>query len=216
MHRNAVADGIPVVFTVEPEIAIIGTGFTGNKNRKGHFAPGVAFAELVYHSLNTFDFIRISAEIQTQRGQIQGSLVTELPLQEGNLDFNIDPGNWHFGEENEQAVIRCSVILKDGHGVLINNAQILFTSSKSRFYWRNWANDRFVMFYPEPSIDVTGQVDRRGVEEPGVALIYLLGGEQDFFFDPFTFRTEVELEAKVLGYESETLKTKTLVVTREF
>ena len=216
IHRNPVADGIPVVFTVEPEFATIGTGFTGNRNRNGISMPGVAFTEIVYNSVNTFDHIEISANMQTDHGLIMHSCDAFLPLQGGKLDFNIDPGNWHFDEENEQAVIRCRVFLRDGHGVLINNAQILFTSSKSRFYWKNFANDRFVMFYPEPAIDVTGQVDRGGAEEPGEALIYLLGGEPEFFFDPFTLRTEVEIEVKVLGYESETTKTKTLVVTRAF
>ena len=214
IQRNPVKDGIPVVFTVEPEIATVGSGFTGNKNRHGISTPGVAFTELVYHSVNTFDRIEIGAEIQWERMGMANSLEAVLPLQNGKLDFNADPGNCHFNEDNERARIKCWVVLTDGHGVLIDNAPILFTTSRSKFYWRDFRNDRFCLFYPEPAIKLTSTMDGHNHINHGKAAVYLLGEEQDFFFDLFTFRTEVELEAKVLGYESETTKTRTLVVTR--
>ncbi|MBT3234252.1 MAG: hypothetical protein HN356_15755 [Calditrichaeota bacterium] len=215
LHRNPVADGIPAVFTCEPEIATIGTGYTGNKNRKGESIPGVAFAELVYHSVNTFDPIEISCDFQTDRGLIMNSREAILPLQDGRLDFNIDPGNWHFGQGDDPTFIKCWVVLTDGHGTLINNAPILFTTSKSRFYWSNFIRGTYEPFYPEPAIKYTSVPDPgRNDIEYGRATVYLMGEEQEFFFDPFELRTEVELEAKVLGYESETKKTRALVVTR--
>ncbi|MBT7616757.1 MAG: hypothetical protein HN590_05675 [Calditrichaeota bacterium] len=213
-NRNPVADDIPVVFSVEPEIAIVESGFTGNVSSSGYSEPGVAFAELVYNSSNTFDHIEISAEVQSDRGWIHSSYEAILPLQQGQLDLFIDPGNWQFNEDNEDAVIRCWALLKDGHGVLINSAPIHYTVSKSQLWWHNIETNEYESFFPEPSIKYTGIVDRQNGDSPGIATVYLRGRERDFFFDPFTMQTEVVLEAKVLGYESETLITKTLVVTR--
>lgn len=216
IHYNPVSDGCPVVFTCEPEIANVELGITGNKSSLGYSEHGVAFAALVYNSLNTFNQIEIQGEVQSSQGQLQGSIEAILPLQHGQLDLYIDPGNWQFNEDNNQAAIRCWAIVKDGHGTLINNAPILYTASKSRFFWLNFQTSQFESFAPEPAIRYTGIVDRQNNQPPGQATVYLMGEEQDFFFDPFTFRTEVVIEAKVLGYEGETMKTKTLVVTREF
>jgi hypothetical protein len=214
MDRNPVADGIPVVFTVEPEIATVEAGITGNQSNLGYSEHGVAFANLVYNSLNTFDEIEISAQAIGNRGQIRHSHEINLPLQQGKLELNIDPGNWQFNEDNEDAVIRCWALLKDGHGVLINSAPIHYTVSKSQLWWHNIEINEYESFFPEPAIKYTGIVDRQNDDSPGIATVYLRGRERDFFFDPFTMQTEVLLEAKVLGYESETLITKTLVVTR--
>jgi len=65
IHRNPVADRIPVVFTVDPEIANIAPGYTGNDGVSGNATQGLAYAALIYNSINTFDPINISAEITT-------------------------------------------------------------------------------------------------------------------------------------------------------
>jgi len=216
LYRNPARDGVSVVFTVEPEIATVGTAYTGNKNRNGVSIPGVAFTELVYHSANTFNEIEISAEVQWERMMMPRSLEALLPLQEGKLDFSIDPGNWQFDEDNRlaDAVIRCWAILRDGHGTLINNAQILFSSSRSRFWSYDFREGRFDVFFPNPSIKYTGIDDDENNEPPGQATVYLIGGEGDFYLDPFSLQTDVKVEARVLGFESETATSRTLYITR--
>jgi len=214
IHRNPVADGCPVIFTVEPEIANISTGFTGNVNFNGVATQGLAFGELVYQSVNTFDDIEISAEIRTARGAIVGSREAFLPLQKGRLDLNIDPGNWHFDEERDQSDIRCWAILKDGHGVAINNAPVVFTSSQSSFWWKDFSNDRFIMYFPDPSIKYTGVVDRQNNEQPGHATVYLRGEAQNYFLDPFTLETTVKIEAKVEGFDDVYAEPKFMMFSR--
>ncbi|MBM3325644.1 MAG: hypothetical protein FJY65_01490, partial [Calditrichaeota bacterium] len=81
IHRNPVANNIPVVFTVDPQIATISAGLTGNRSRAWNSIPGVAFADLIYHSVNTFDEITISAEVHTTGGMITGTREHKLPLQ---------------------------------------------------------------------------------------------------------------------------------------
>jgi len=214
IHRNPVADGWPVVFTVEPEIANISTGFTGNENSNGVATQGLAFGELVYHSVNTFEEIEISANIMVDRGLIMGAREAFLPLQRGRLDLNIDPGNWHFNEERDQSDVRCWATLKDGHGVAINNAPVVFTTSQSRFWWKDFSNDRFIMFFPDPSIKYTGIVDRQNNEQPGHATVYLRGEEEDYFLDPFTLETTVKIEAKVEGFDDVYAEPKFMLFSR--
>jgi len=203
IHRNPVANNIPVVFTVDPEIANISTGYTGNEGQDGQTIPGLAFGDLVYHSIYTFDPIEISAGVQTARGQITGSREHILPLQKGCIDLNVDPGNWMFDEDDhELAQIRCWAVLKDGHGIEINNAPVLFTSSRAEFWWYDFSRDRLVQFFPDPTRKFTGVVDRENNELPGQATVYLIAEEHDIFLDPFTPEVSVEIEAKVEGYEN--------------
>ncbi len=200
IHRNPVANRIPVVFTVEPEIANIEAAWTGNLGAAGTPVQGLAYARLVYNSVNTFDAIEIQAEVQTERGQIQGSREHVLPLQEGLLELNVDPGNWMFNEENDQADIRVWAVLTDGHQIRINNAPVLFTSNRARFWWKDFSNDRFNMFFPDASRKFTGIVDRQNNEEPGVATVYLRAEMPDIFLDPFTLEVTVQINASVEGY----------------
>jgi len=201
IHRNPVANRIPVVFTVEPEIANIEAAWTGNTGAAGTPVQGLAYSALVYNSVNTFDAIEISAEVQTAQGQITGSREHVLPLQEGLLELNVDPGNWMFDEDNDQADIRVWAILTDGHQIRVNNAAILFTSNRARFWWKDFSNDRFNMFFPEASRKFTGIVDRQNNEAPGVATVYLRAIEPDIFLDPFTLEVTVQINAVVEGYD---------------
>lgn len=201
IHRNPVADRIPVVFTVNPEIATIDPGFTGNVGIAGAPTPGLAFSNMVYNSLNTFDLIEISAEVQTPEGIISGAREHELPMQEGNLELNVDPGNWMFEEGNEEARIRCWVVLKDGHEILINHGPILFTSNRARFSWYNFRRNDYEEFYPDPARKLTGIFDQENVEERGQATVYLIAEEPDIFLDPFTLEVTVQINASVEGYD---------------
>ncbi|MFH0766290.1 MAG: Ig-like domain-containing protein, partial [Calditrichota bacterium] len=201
IHRNPVADRIPVVFTVDPEIATIDPGYTGNEGRAGAPVPGLAYADMIYNSVNTFDPIQISAEVQTRQGIIAGTREHILPLQEGSLDLHVDPANWMFQEGSEDAVIRCWVVLKDGHEILINNGPILFTSNRGRFYWFNFRRNRYEMFFPNPARKYTGVVDIENNEMPGQATVFLNVIEPDIFLDPFTLEVTVQINAAVEGYD---------------
>jgi len=201
IHSNPVADNIPVDFTVDPGIATITPGFTGNLSQNGVSTPGVAFGKLIYQSSNTFNQIEISASIATEQGVIIGEREHILPLQGGYIELHVDPGNWMFDGNNDQAEIRCWVILKDGHDILINNAPILFSSNRGHFCWRDFSRDRLVEFFPDPVRKHTGVVDRENNEEPGQATVYLIAEEFDIYLDHVTPEVSVQINAEVEGYE---------------
>jgi len=208
IFRNPVADRIPVVFSVNPEIASINPGYTGNVGQAGSSEPGLAYSNMYYHSSNTFDTLTISAEVQTAGGAITGEREHTLPMQEGHLDLYVDPANWMFPNGGEGhgplARIRTWVVLKDGHDILINNGPILFTSVRARFYWYNWSRHRDEMFYPAPSKKYTGWRPPKHIEhneDDGKATVFLLAEEADIFLDPFTLEVNVQFNAEVEGYD---------------
>ncbi|MFN3820856.1 MAG: invasin domain 3-containing protein, partial [bacterium] len=203
IHRNPVANNIPVVFTVDPEIANISPGHTGNQGRIGNPTPGLAYADMVYNSVNTFDDIVIMAEVQTIGGQITGQREHILPLQDGVLTLNVDPQNWMFDRNrpNDLCNIRVWAILVDGHQILINGGPILFTSNRGRFWWYDFQGRRYVEFFPEPARKITGLVDARNNEQRGHATVFLRGVMDDFFLDPFTLEVTVQINAVVEGYQ---------------
>ncbi len=196
-HLNPVRDEIAVGFTVIPDdVATITNGRTVN---------GMATVNLYYHSSTTYEPMTIAAEVQVANGQITAQRRAILPLQQGRLAFHADPQNWRFDRENpnDTCRIRTWVILTDGHGVLINNAPILFTTDRARFYWYNQVGGRYVAFYPEPARKHTGDIQHPN-ENIGVATVYLRGEMNDFFLDDETLETECSVRAQVEGTEVET------------
>jgi len=183
---NPVQDRIPVVFTVDPEIANIDPGFTGNDGEQGAPMPGVAYARLVYNSANTFDSLRITAEVQTQRGMIHGTRDIVLPLQEGTLELNAHVINREVDRETP-GLVRFWVNLQDGHQISINNAPILFSTTRGLFY----ENDLENPFIEEPPIIVSDQ---------GVAQIFLTANWEQLFENNNLDEVIVEIDASVLGY----------------
>ena len=85
--------------------------------------------------------------------------------------------------------------LEDGHEVLINNAPVLFNSTMGRFAWYDQENRRYVFFDemdpPQPPIVYT---------EWDWATICLQGGLDDFWI-PDEQEVEVQIDARVLGYD---------------
>lgn len=194
-YRNPVADRIPVIFSITEQNASITPGYTGNDGRNGSPTRGIAYADLVYHSLNTFNDIEITATVQAPGGIITGSRIHKLPLQQGELELNVDPANWMFSGENPQATIRVWAILKDGHQILINDAPILFTTNRARFYYID-NRGQYREYYPEASRKYTGSIG----EENGTATVYLRAIEPNIFLDPFTLEVTVQINATVEGY----------------
>jgi hypothetical protein len=221
-YMNPVSDSIPVVFSCD-SVAQIGAGFTGNESSGGVTTPGVAYGSLTYNSEDTFDTLTITAEVNSPSGIKRGELRAQLPLQEGSLTLEVTPAIWDI-EEDTVAVFTCQVELRDGHGVLINNAPVMFNASRGLFYWYNHRQGRtgYVMYDylarpPEPVIKYTGwnlpdHPEHR--EERGQATVYLMGEEEDFFLDHVTPQVNVQIGAVVDGYDDVIADPVIVVVSR--
>ena len=199
-NRNPVANNIPVVFTVFPDIANIAPGHTGNVGASGNSVRGLAYARMVYNSINTFDPILISALVVAEEGDVAGEREHILPLQDGQLELNVDPENWMFEEGREEAVIRCWVVLTDLHQILINNGPILFGSNRAMFWWNDFEQHELIQFFPDATRQFTGRVDRVHNEERGQATVFLVAEADDIFLDQFTLEVTVQINASVEGY----------------
>ncbi len=199
-QRNPVRNGIPVTFTVDPDIASIAPGHTGNRNREGFSSRGVAFSNLVYNSIDTFSPLTITASVETIDGRIENSREIVLPLQQGELTLHADPTHWMFEQGNEEAQITVQAMLFDGHQVPINNAPVLFTATRGRFAWFNFQRNQLVEYAPDPARKYTGVVDEENQEPEGTATVFLLAEEEDVFLDPFTLEVTVQVNAGVEGY----------------
>ena len=199
-YRNPVANLIPVVFSISLQNANIAAGYTGNVGRTGEAVDGLAYSDLVYNSINTFEDLEITAVVQTEFGEITGSRPHILPLQEGVLELNVDPANWMFEGGRENAEIRCWVELKDGHGITINNGPILFTANRAAFGWLD-LDAQMHMYYPEAVRKITGIRNELTDEMPGQATVFLVAEEPDIFLDPFTLEVTVQVNATVEGYD---------------
>lgn len=202
IHRNPVADNIPVVFTIEPDIASITPGYTGNESAAGTSEPGLAYADLIYQSSVTFSSITISADVATPQGSISGAKNHVLPLQEGEIDLHFDPANWLFSRSrpDEMCNIQIWVVLKDGHQSLINNAPVLFTVDRGRLWWYDEQSRQYLDFYPNEVRKVTGLNDQHHSEESGQATVYLRGIMDEFFLDALSPSETVQVNASVEGY----------------
>ncbi len=175
--RNPVADNIPVVFSVNEDFASINPGFTGNRGIFSDPTPGVAFAALTYNGRDTFEQITVSAYCRTEQvDSVGGHAGLMLPLQQGELSLNVDPGNWLFERgEGDTCNIRVWAICRDGHNILVDNAPVLFSTSRGRLY---------------PS-----------EEDLGSATVWLRGTEESFFLDDEAVEEVIELNATVEGYD---------------
>ncbi|MCF7811325.1 Ig-like domain-containing protein [bacterium] len=222
VYMNPVSDSIPVVFSCD-SVAQIGAGFTGNESDGGQVTPGVAYAQMSYNSENTFDTLTIVAEVNSPNGIKTGSRKAALPLQSGVMVLQVDPQNWMIDFDPE-AVFTVWVELRDGHGVLINNAPVLFNSSRAHFWWYDYrpGRTRFVIYDylsvpPEPVRKFTGwnlpdHPEHR--ERRGQATVYLRGEMADFFLDPVTPEVNVQIGALVEGYDDVIADPVIVVITR--
>ncbi|NQU05652.1 MAG: Ig-like domain-containing protein, partial [Calditrichaeota bacterium] len=221
-YMNPVADSIPVVFSCD-SVATVEAGFTGNESSGGVVTRGVAFAPLTYNSEDTFDTLTITADVNSPEGVIHGERKAALPLQEGLMVLHVDPQNWMI-DRDPDAVFTVWVELRDGHEVLINNAPILFFSSRGIYYWYDYrpGRTRFEMFDyldepPEPVRKFTGwnlPEHQEHREQPGQATVFLLGEEMDFFLDGVTPEVNVQIGAVVEGYDDVIADPVIVVITR--
>ena len=194
IYRNPVEDGLPVSFWVDPEIASISVGRTGNENMEGEPQPGTAFTTVVFQSTNTFEPVEIGAAMNTEQGTVETTLDMVLPLQEGRLMINASPRNWHFDEDHRLASIWIWALLSDGHDVSINNGPVIFGTTRGRLFWYNREEEAYVPL-PDPARRLTGLNDLYNAEERGVATVYLRAEEGDIFINPESNEEIVIIEA---------------------
>jgi hypothetical protein len=170
---------------------------------------GLAVVDLSYLSENTFDEVTVSAYLLTEDDSISAELTFQLPLQRGELELHADPENGMV-EGEEMLDFRVWGILRDGHGVMINNAPILFGSNRGQFYYDRGGINRpnLEPFAPSPSRRLTGEEndgdtpnERMQDDDPnGNAVVWLRGNVGGFFLDPFTLEVTIQIQARVEGY----------------
>lgn len=210
--RNPVSDSTLIMFSTDPEIVHISNTVAGN----GH-----AQTYLTYESVNTFDTLTVNALVEQDGSRITASRELVLPLNDGVLELNADPMNWRIDdpENPDTCLIRVWAILRDGHGVRINNAPILFGTTRAKYYRYNLVRRRYEQFYPNPAIAYTGwrgpEHNNEYNEEDGYATVYLRGKEFDFFLNPLDEESHVQLTARVEGYRDVETEPVVVVILRE-
>lgn len=223
-YMNPVADSIPVRFFATDTVVIIEGGWTGNRNRRGVSTSGIAFASLVYNSSHTFDTLTVRAEVQSVEGIISGRRFLRLPLQQGILTLDVSPETWMIDQGPDSCNFTCLAELRDGHGVAINNAPVLFTASRGAFFWYNHmpGRRRYILYDPYENppqlpIKYTGWNEPEHPEhreEPGQATVFMRGAEWTFFLDPVTPEVAVQIGARVVGYDDVEADPVVVFVTR--
>lgn len=188
LDGNPVRDHIPVVFTVEPEIANIDPGYTGNVGRSGNPTPGVAYADLVYNGVNSCDLIEITAEVQGDNGVILRTIRYVLPIQEGRINIEFDgERSWQFPDDGDECWFGGSAVVMDGHGINLD-VQLEFNSNLGDFRPGRFVNSGENIFFG--------------------------GREEDFFPDPPGDTAFVWVTAAVNAQPDVTSDTLRFVITR--
>jgi len=220
IYKNPVADGIPVTFTVDPEIATIDPSQTGIPGLSGTALPGLAYSQMKYNSYNTFDTLNITATVLTLDGEVTGQKRDKaLPMQQGTLQLNVSPINWMFDRNTplDKCLIRIWAVLQDGHQIKINNGPVLFTTARGKISWADFRGVYHEYEPPEPAIKYTGwrpPDHPTFYEEDGIATVFLIGIMADFFLDAFSLETTVQLDAGIVGYDDVTADPGFVFMTR--
>lgn len=144
IHNNPVIDGTAVWFslltTPQPpaDTYIEGAGYTGNPTpsfEDGY--PGYAGTFLYYHGRNIYDQITIKAET----GEITGTNLVTLPMQQPRLDLVVTPGHHdYFADDPPNAFQDGTIIidLQDGQGNPTTGGEIKLTSTHGQFVHYPW------------------------------------------------------------------------------
>ncbi len=154
---------------------------------------------LVYFSEETFNVVNL--KVFTSDMEMIGSRLIKLPLQYGQLTLEVDTNNFFFESPDDTMIIQVRARLTDWHGVLINNAPVIFSSNRARFFWRNHETDRLVSYFPAIPRKFTGVVDQQNHEQPGEATVFLIATLYDLDIDPFSLEVTIQINAKVEGYD---------------
>jgi hypothetical protein len=193
IYSNPVDDSIAVFFQVVPDTAsiVVENVYTGNSPFSGGSpVPGTAFTQLQYPGTATFEEVTVMARASVPGGgYVQGSQTFPLPLQDCAVTLYITPAAWHFIQLGNPTRIRCDAVVQDGHGTPINNALVLFFSTKGQFYTAATGGQ---------------QVDQRLTGQPpdpfGQATLWLRAEMQYTFLDPITPEVTGTVSCSVYSY----------------
>ncbi|RJP77264.1 MAG: hypothetical protein C4524_08580 [Candidatus Zixiibacteriota bacterium] len=222
-YGNQVPDSVSVSFYQLPQTIgqIQGAGFTGNENWNGDTYPGVAFTSLTYHSDETFDTISVVAYCMVGEDSVIGSQGYLLPLADGDLSLAVDPIAYNFshppqGGSLDTAVMKCIAYLIDGHGNPINNATIVFFSTRGYY---NWYPTPFASTWRSQKLTGPGTLPYTQWPEPfdstGYAITYLITTESQAFPDPGAMETTGQVHCQVEGFWDVTSDPITVTYTRD-
>ena len=192
-YANPVDDSIAVFFTVVPDTADINNEgvFTGNEPFSGGDpVAGNAYTVLTYNGAATFEEVTVTAECAVLgQGTIEGSETFQLPLQGCEITLYIQPAAWHYNSLGDPAEFECRAYVQDGHGQPINNALVLFFTTKGRFYLTQSG-------VVEQDEKLTGQPP----DPPGQATLWIIAYMANVFLDPITPEVTGTVSDSVYGY----------------
>lgn len=192
VYNNPVNDGWAVSFSVLPDTASIVAEnvYTGNALGSNDPLPGVAFTQLSYPGLATFEEVTVTARCAPQGPEIVGSETFELPLQDCVVTMYIQPAAWHYTSLGDPAIFECRALVREGHGLPVNNALCLFFATKGRFYTApppggSLMDEKYTGQPPDP---------------PGQATLYIVAYMANVFLDPITPEVTGTVSVSVYGY----------------
>jgi hypothetical protein len=198
IYTNPVRDGWAVFFSVTPDTAnvVVDSVVTGNSplSGSGNPVPGNAYSQLSYNGSATFEEVTLRATCKiSESDSVYGVETFPLPMQSCVVTLYCEPIHWHFGMPGQETYsrIKCTVTVRDGHTELINNALVIFFSTRGEFY---------------TAANGGTQVDRRLTgqppDEPGEAVLWLRGYPAYVFPDPQTPEVVATVNASVYGYQA--------------
>jgi hypothetical protein len=212
-YNNPVKDGVAVEFSVQPTIAQIEVEnvYTGNADLGGTITAGVAHTIMSYNSSQTNDSLTITARALSRNGSyVTGELPDfNLPIQEPNGLLYADPINYDFTSEGTTvATFSISVYLADGHTRPINDQNILFLTTRGRFYTSpaGGANSQDNNAFTGPANTRPGGDS----DDPGWAQRYLRVLFTEIFPDPRVLEATCTVSAEIVGYEDAAVEPVTL------
>jgi len=202
---NEVPNGNPVSYYLIPDTIaqIQGAAYTGNHNWAGDSLAGVAYTTLSYHSDETFAVVTLVAYCMVGADSVIGTQDYQLPLAQGTLELVIDPVAWNFDHPpygyttSSPATMECIADLKDGHENPIDDAVIIFFSTKGNFNF--YANGPSAYW---TSQKITGPNGFAGepYDSTGYATVWLLTTFNQAFPDPGAITNTAQVHCQVMGY----------------
>ncbi|MFC2170920.1 hypothetical protein ACFLQJ_02965 [Calditrichota bacterium] len=212
LRHNPVSDSIQVQFTLDPEIATIGDGFTGNEDVSGEITPGVANTILSYHSAVTNDSVTIEASVLTE-GQGQNTITGtypffNLPIQEAAGVLYGDPTNWNYRNmgDGTWSMFNMSVFVYDGHDHCILDQLVRFLTDRGQYYRDNGRQTVWNEAITGPRNHPAG-VDG---DDCGWAQRFLFIHFDDAFPDPRILETTATANVEIIGYGDAAVEPVTL------
>lgn len=193
---NLVNGDILVDFNVEPDDVQVEPVQTHN---------GTAETWLTFSTELTLQPVTITAVVEAVDGRVEQQFEYILPLLEGLINLQVEPGIWEFDRERPEDMcsIRIMAELTDGYRTPVNDAVVNFRVNRGNLYWFDRQEEDFIVFQDEVGRMITGLQDDRHEEEPGCATAFLRGVMADFFLDPFTLEVIMQINVSLEDFDIE-------------